>query len=146
MLWEYNGCQPHSPLAQELRRLKMKRKLAIDLMKQKVRESIAIAMATDFSDSTHFDRSRAWKPVRSVLKGKSGSCSSIIENNRKSRDILNFWKKHYSEKLKATNGHIPTSKDSAEFLKVSEQSSENVYITTEHAMKALDAMNFSILR
>ena len=142
-LWNYSGRTPHSPLSRELTKVKMRRKLAIDQAKQNIRESIALAMADDMSASTHFDRSRSWTPVRAVIKGKSTDCSSIIENHRKTNDILKFWQKHYADKLNASSGPLPTSPDSTAFKELAEETSDDIFISVEDSMYALRAMNYS---
>ena len=141
-LWQLSGCNPHGPLAERLERARAKRSLALNKMRQNIAKSIAEAMATDYSASTHFDRSRCWEPVRATIKGKTTICSPIIEGNRKTSDILEFWKTHYSEKLKATEGSLPSTPDSKEFTKLANTESEKVIVTGENVMQALRDMNY----
>jgi hypothetical protein len=76
-------------------------------MKANIRKSIATRMAEDYSDPTHIDRSKCWKPVRAVIKGNATATSPIIEGLRKTADIAEFWRKYYTQKLNATEGPLP---------------------------------------
>ena len=141
MLWHYAGCNPHGTLAENLNKARLSRKHALDKMKEKIRESIAEMMADDFSDATHIDRSKCWKPVRATIKGNATACSPIIEGHRKTSEIVNYWRTYYMDKLAATEGPLPTSDDSLEFLKVTAMESDSVEIDTESTINAIHAMN-----
>ena len=63
-------------------------------------KSVAEAMVDDLTSRGKSDKSRAWKPIRSVIKGNTCITSPIINNIRSPSAITQFWTEFFRDKMK----------------------------------------------
>ena len=108
-LWTESGRSHGTTEEQNYIDAKNYKNKCIRVMKDNTQKSIAEAMVDDLTSSGKSDKSRAWKPIRSVIKGNTCINSPIINNLKSSKAITQFWSDFYRGKMKGQTS--PSDKD-----------------------------------
>ena len=101
--WSSEGGPMTGATADRLWEAKRHRQACIREMKSQTDKSIAMLMADQISGKTKYDRSKAWKPLRSVIRGNQSESSPVINDLRKKSEIVEFWLDSFQSKLEGSS-------------------------------------------
>jgi len=137
--WRSAGCPSTGPLAEHLQQSKDAKQSCLREMKLNSDRTVAELMSDQISGVTKFDRSKAWKPIRNVIRGNQSETTPVLNDLRNDRDIVSFWSEYYMAKMTGTKS-VPVC-DHPELTKLDLTPSEDIVVYPCDVREAIDNLN-----
>ena len=139
--WRLANCPKDGELAYQWKKAKDYKKSCIYQMKSHTNQEIANSMCDSITAKTKEDRSKAWKPLRAVIRGNTCATTPVLNGLRTGKDIVEYWPVFFKGKL---GGHSTRVKeDHPELTKLDRTPAEYIVIKPSDIREGIKDLNTS---